>query len=66
MKLQANFSGAWRTLTPFVEENSNLDALQRQWPAAPKLRVVDGADVIWYWDQDKKWHRPHFYKEKHA
>ena len=62
MKLQANYHGAWKNISPFVEENSSLDALRKLVPDAPKLRIVDGTDVIWYWNQEEGWHRPSFYK----
>lgn len=62
MKLQANEHGAWRTVSPFVADDSPLDALLKLAPAAPKLRVLNDCGVVlWFWTADKGWHRPHWY-----
>jgi hypothetical protein len=67
MKLQSNSNGAWKNITPFVEENSNLEALRRAHaPNATRLRICDGLNVVWFWDAEKGWYRPRWYRDAAA
>lgn len=72
MKLQANYSGAWRnvelpaaaSVDASKPRDEQLKALSdRLCPNARGRRIVDGdaGSVIWTWSLETGWRRPHWY-----